>query len=676
MADRIGITGATGFVGRALTHHLLGQGREDVRLFGREAATVSGLAVQTPGAGELAYDFAGLDCVVHLAGITTSRATIDELRRVNVDMAADVARSAVHHGVRRLVFMSSLHVHGKTSSDAVGPESPLHPDNAYGQSKAEAEAVVKAIADQAGMALVILRPPMIYGPDSKGSFPLLARLVATGLPLPFAAARGRRSFCSIDNLLSALDRALDGPVGPGALIPADPVDFHTPALVGAMAQAQGRRARMFVMPRALLAAPLALIGRAEMVTSLFDPLRIDRSHWTDWNWQPKQSGPDAVRQALTRPSEDRPLVLYVTNTTPYFLSHRILLAREAKRRGFRVAVAGSDVNDHVQALAAEGITPVRIAGVSRGVSPAGDLMASRELATAIRRLAPDVVHATGLKVMFLCALAGFQVRLPRVVCIVTGLGGTYVDDHLRARVLRRGIEAVLRPLLRRRRTMVIFQNGDDHAYFLERGVAIPDNSLVIKGSGVDVHDYPFTPQPTGSPPLIVFPARLLVSKGVRQFAGAAALLRNRGVSARFALVGDLDPGNSDAITADELATFVRDGIEAWGFRQDMQTVFSQSHIVCMPSFYREGVPKALIEAASCGRPIVTADVPGCREIVIDGLNGLLVPPRTVPALADALERLISNAPLRAQMGAAGRRLVEAEFSTDAVIGRTADTYQG
>lgn len=676
MADHIGITGATGFVGRALTQSLLSQGRKNIRLFGREAATVSGLAVQQPGTGEFAYDFAGLACVVHLAGITTSRAPMDELRRVNVDMAAAVARSAVHHGVRRLVFMSSLHVHGKTSTNVVGPQSPLHPDNAYGQSKAEAEAVVKSIAEQAGMELVVLRPPMIYGPGSKGSFPLLARLVATGLPLPFAVARGGRSFCSIDNLISALDRAIDGAVGPGVLIPADPEDFDTPALVEAMAQAQGRRARLFSMPRVLLTAPLALVGRAEMATSLFDPLRIDRTHWAAWNWQPRQSGTEAVKLALVSPPSSSPLILYVTNTTPYFLSHRILLAREAMRRGFRIALAGSDVHSHADILAAEGIVPIQITGIARGVSPTGDLKASRELATAIRSLSPDVVHATGLKVMFLCALAGFQVRLPRVVCIVTGLGATYVNDHLRARLLRRGIEAVLRPLLRRRRTTVIFQNGDDHAYFLAKGVALAQNSLVIKGSGVNVHDYPFTPEPTASLPLIVFPARLLASKGVRQFVGAAALLRARGVSARFALVGDLDPGNPDAITADELAIFVRDGIEAWGFRRDMDVVFSQSHIVCMPSFYREGVPKALIEAASCGRPIVTADVPGCREIVVDGLNGLLVPPRTVPELADALQSLISDAALRAEMGVAGRRLVEAEFSTDIVIGRTADTYRG
>ena len=281
--------------------------------------------------------------------------------------------------------------------------------------------------------------------------------------------------------------------------------------------------------------------------------------------------------------------------------------------------------------------------------------------------------ASGLKVMFLTALAGLQTRLPRVVCIVTGLGSTYVNDNLRAKTLRLGIEAALRPLLRRRRTTVIFQNGDDHAYFLRKGVARTDNSLVIKGSGVDVDDYPVTPEPETMPPLVVFPARLLASKGVREFAAAAALLRSRGVEARFALVGDLDPANPDAITAEELAGFVRDGMEAWGFRRDMATVFAQANIVCLPS-YREGVPKALIEAASCGRAIVSTDVPGCREIVIDGLNGRLVPPRDAVALSQALGQVVLDPSMRVRFGRAGRHLVEAEFSTDAVIGRTADTY--
>lgn len=671
MADRIGITGATGFVGGALVESLLAEGAE-LRLFGREAASVRGLPVRPFRAAP--EDFAGLDCVVHLAGITTSRASAEALRQANVDLAVETARAAAAAGVRRFVFLSSLHVHGKSAGEAVRPDSPLNADNAYGRSKAEAEGALRAVAEETGLELVILRPPMIYGRDGKGSFQLLARLVRSGLPLPFGRARGRRSFCSIENLVSAIRRAIRGPARPEALIPADPDDFDTPELVRAMAGALNRPARLFAFPRALLTLPLALVGRAEMIVSLFDPLRVDRAHWAAWGWAPEQPGSDAVRAAVAAPDEAAPLIIYVTNTTPYFFSHRIALAREARRRGFRIALAGGDVDEHLDLLAAEGIQPVRISTVARGVSPVGDLRASRALAAAIRRLRPAAVHASGLKVMFLCALAGFQVRLPKVVCIVTGLGTTYINDDLKARVIRLGIEAALRPLLRRSRTAAVFQNGDDRAYFLKHRVAREDNSLVIKGSGVDPAEYPATPEPADRPVLVVFPARLLLSKGVREFVEAAAMLHRRGVHARFALVGDLDPANPDALTEGELAAFVERGdVEVQGFRRDMARVFAECHLVCLPS-YREGVPKALIEAASSGRAIVSTDVPGCREIVVDGQNGLLAPVRDAVALAAALETLILDAERRQAMGRAGRALVEAEFSTAVVIGRTADLY--
>lgn len=672
VASRIGVVGASGFIGRALVEQLAAEDGGCPRLFGRRAGQVGGCVIEALDTSLV--PFRGLDCLVHLSGITTSRTTEDVLQRANVDLAIEVAAAAAAAGVKRLVFVSSLHVHGKSASAPVAPDSPLNPDNAYGRSKAAAEVALRQIAHETGLELVILRPPMVYGAAAKGSFSLLARLVRTGLPLPFALARGRRSFCSVGNLVSAIRHAVHAPNPPAVLIPADPDDFDTPGLARAMGKAMGQPVRLWPVPKVVLAAPLAVIGRADMITSLFEPLQVDRSHWKAQGWRPVESGPEALRAALVGEVPAAPLLLYVTNSTPYFFSHRIAFAREAARRGFRIAVAGGDVDQHRDALNAEGIVPLKIPGGARGIDPVGDMRAGLAIAAHIRRLNVRVVHASGLKTMFLCALARLGGPLPRVICIVTGLGSTYINDTPRTRLMRRGIEAVLRLLLRRSRTTAVFQNADDRAYFLERGVARAENTLIIKGSGVDTSEYAQTPEPADGPPLVIFPARLLRSKGVCEFAGAAAILTSRGVKARFAVVGDLDPANPDALTPGELADLVAGGaVEAWGFRPDMATVLAGSHIVCLPS-YREGVPKALIEAAAIGRAIVATDVPGCREIVRHGENGLLVPARDPVALAEALETLIGDPARRNRMGLAGRTLVEREFSMEAVIGATVDLY--
>jgi glycosyltransferase involved in cell wall biosynthesis len=314
-----------------------------------------------------------------------------------------------------------------------------------------------------------------------------------------------------------------------------------------------------------------------------------------------------------------------------------------------------------------------IPGGARGIDPIGDMKAGLAISAHIHRLNVAVVHASGLKTMFLCALARLGGPLPRVVSIVTGLGATYINDTPKTRLMRRGIEAVLRPLLRRPLTKVVFQNADDRAYFLERGVARSENSLIIKGSGVDTREFSHAPEPDGDP-LVIFPARLLKSKGVLEFAAAATILSARGHKGRFALVGDLDPANPDALTPQELSDLVASGaVEAWGFRNDMAAVLAGCHVVCLPS-YREGVPKALIEAASTGRPIVTTDVPGCREVVTDGRNGFVVPVRDAEALAEALGRLIESPELRQAMGSASRKRAEEEFDERMVIQQTVDLY--
>jgi glycosyltransferase involved in cell wall biosynthesis len=255
-----------------------------------------------------------------------------------------------------------------------------------------------------------------------------------------------------------------------------------------------------------------------------------------------------------------------------------------------------------------------------------------------------------------------------------GLGWIFSSDSRKARALRPLVRTALRHALTGRGKRVIVQNKDDAELLVAQGLAPADAIRLIRGSGVDPAKYPAADPPPGVP-LVVLPARMLADKGVVEFMQAAAKLKSEGVVARFVLVGQPDPVNPAAIAPELIESFVRaDHIEYWGWREDMPRVFFESSLVCLPS-YREGLPKALLEAAASARAIVATDVPGCREIVRPGENGWLVPPRNATALAAALKEAIARPDLRARYGAAGRRLVEREFSLASVIEQTLAVYR-
>jgi glycosyltransferase involved in cell wall biosynthesis len=272
---------------------------------------------------------------------------------------------------------------------------------------------------------------------------------------------------------------------------------------------------------------------------------------------------------------------------------------------------------------------------------------------------------------------GIAARLCRVralVSAVPGLGYVFLAEGFVASWRRFLVKLAYRLSLAHRCGRVIFQNPDDLAAFVNAGIMKPQSAILIRGSGVCTDNFHASPEHLTTP-LVVLPGRMLWDKGVGEFVQAAASLAREGVKARFALVGDTDPHNPAAIPTETLREWDRAGVvEWWGHRSDMPRVLSEAHIVCLPS-YREGLPKALLEAAASGRPIVTADVPGCREIVRHDENGLLVPVADATSLATALRALIEDPGKRQRMGACGRRMVEREFSVDKVISATLDIYR-
>ncbi len=360
-------------------------------------------------------------------------------------------------------------------------------------------------------------------------------------------------------------------------------------------------------------------------------------------------------------------LLFLVTEDHYFCSHRLPIARAALAAGYEVAVA-CRVRAHAGIIREAGIVLHPLRRLSRGgTNPWGEMAALNEITGLYRQLRPDLVHHVALKPVIYGSIAARRTGVPRVVNALAGLGYVFSSPDLKARAARPLVHAVLRGLLQRRGWRVILQNRDDAQ---QLGVA---NARVIAGSGVDLSAFAPSPEPAGTP-LVVLPSRMLRDKGVQEFVAAAGALKGSGIPVRFALVGAPDAENPACIPEAQLRAWASEGmVEWWGWRDDMAAVFREATIVCLPS-WREGLPKVLAEAAAAGRPIVTCDVPGCRDVVRDGENGLLVPPRNAAALAAALRKLLGSAALRSSFGAAGRRRAQA-YSVQAVVAQTLEVYE-
>lgn len=347
------------------------------------------------------------------------------------------------------------------------------------------------------------------------------------------------------------------------------------------------------------------------------------------------------------------------------------MARAARDAGFDVHVATA-VQDKGDAIRAEGFTlhplPFR-----RGLSP----MAMAATIVALRRieqsLSPSVVHNVGLQ---LCVAGGLSAigTHTRQINAMTGLGYAFTGISLRARMLRFVISIVLRFLLNRDNSVTLVQNPDDRAVLESIGID-PQRIKLIAGSGVDTDVLQPLPEPRGTV-TVGFAGRLLTEKGIRALVAAHRILRGRGADVDLLIAGDPDPANPASVTTAEAQKWNDEpGIKWLGHLADITELWKRSHIAALPS-HREGLPKALLEASACGRPLIAADAPGSREIAIDRKTGLLVPIEDPQALANAIETLIHSKKLRETYGKAARQLVVDKMSSRSVGAAIVALYKG
>jgi len=369
----------------------------------------------------------------------------------------------------------------------------------------------------------------------------------------------------------------------------------------------------------------------------------------------------------------RPKLLFVVTEDWYFVSHRLQLALAALNAGFDVALAAR-VTEHGSLIEKSGLTVFPVAFQRGRLGPFADLETIRRLVQIYRSYRPDIVHHVALKPVLYGTVAARITRVKGIVNALGGLGFVLSSDAIRARLLRKGVIPALRIALRNDHNRTIVQNIDDRSKLLALGISTPTSIRLIRGSGVDLTAYRRC-DTLKQPPLVVLPARLLREKGVYEFVAAARQLHVLGVKARFALVGQVDPMNPSSIPAHQLETWKNEGhVEIWGWRQDMDAIFEQAQIVCLPS-YHEGLPRALLEASACGCAIVASDIPGCRELIKHGETGLLVPPRDVTALVAALKSLIEHPAERKILGHATRATLDPDFTIETVVNQTLDIYR-
>jgi glycosyltransferase involved in cell wall biosynthesis len=371
----------------------------------------------------------------------------------------------------------------------------------------------------------------------------------------------------------------------------------------------------------------------------------------------------------------RKKILFVDNRSQYFVSHRLTLAAAVRDRLGEVHVTTLSRRDQdIEKIAASGMAFHRLSRNSNNRSVVKPLSLALELGRLFDELRPNLIHIFTLKAMCVSGFSLLRSQPKAVLMTVTGLGYAFTSRSLKARFLGASVAAIIPPLLKRAGDEFIFQNQDDLAVFHRRFGIQSERLSLIRGSGVDLGTYQTAEERTGTL-TVALVARMLLDKGVVEFVEAAKRLKREGLEARFILAGDPDPENPAGIAPAQLQQWHESGVVEWrGYCHDMPGLFAETHIVCLPS-YREGAPRVLIEAASCGKPIVATDVSGCREVVRHGENGLLVPARDSVALANALRALIQNRELRICMGRNGRAFAERELSLEKVIGENFKLYE-
>jgi glycosyltransferase involved in cell wall biosynthesis len=363
-------------------------------------------------------------------------------------------------------------------------------------------------------------------------------------------------------------------------------------------------------------------------------------------------------------------VILFSNTDWFLYNFRLHTAVGLRKAGYEVLLVSPD-GEYVPRLVAAGFEWKPFEVTRRGINPFSELRTILRFRRLLKKEKPDILNNYTIKCVIYGSLAARFTGVSHVINTIPGLGYVFTDQP-KAKLLRFFVEILYRIALKE--TTVIFINRDDMAQFIEKKLSQAEQVHLIESCGVDTVQFSPVSEFDGVP-VVLFAGRLLKDKGIDEFVAAAREVNRDTQIARFVLVGNIDAGNPTGVTEKQISKWAKEGVvEYWGWQDDMTMVYRQSHIVCLPSYYREGVPKSLLEAAACEKPLIATDEPGCRSVVIDGETGLLIKTHDSHALAKAVDELIQSPEMRQKMGAAARKLVQERFSDEQVVQKTVALY--
>jgi glycosyltransferase involved in cell wall biosynthesis len=367
-------------------------------------------------------------------------------------------------------------------------------------------------------------------------------------------------------------------------------------------------------------------------------------------------------------------IIFTINVDWFFLSHRLPIATEALKNGAEVWVITANTG-HKQEIESYGFKFIDFPFTRRGTNIFKEATNLPRLYNLYRKIKPDLVHHVSIKPVIYGSIVARILKKIKVINAVTGMGFAFSDDD-KATGINTIVKRAYRIALNNRNVRVVFQNEVDRDVFIQKGLVKQVQTVLIQGSGVDTQVYkPSVFSIAGADLIVLLASRMIWDKGIKEFVKAAEIVKKEIPNVRFILAGKADNGNPNVVPVETLREWERQNKIEWlGHHEDMVSLLQKATIVTLPTYYPEGVPKILIEAASSGRPIITTNRPGCRDIVRHGENGILIPEKDTHALADAILMLLNNPELRESYGKNGRQLVIDQFSEEKVVSETMNLY--
>ncbi len=366
-------------------------------------------------------------------------------------------------------------------------------------------------------------------------------------------------------------------------------------------------------------------------------------------------------------------LLFIVNVDWFFISHRLPVAIKAINEGYEVHIA-TKVTDKLNVLKNHGLIVHPLNLHRSKLSLLSIVKEFLNIYSIIKLVKPSILHLVTIKPVLFGGIASRLIKTPSVVSAISGLGHVFSKKGIIGFLQRKVASFLYFFALSHKNQYIIFQNKDDRAKLLKNTNLHYQKTVIIHGSGIDLTLYKAKPMPVEKP-VVLFASRLIADKGIREFVKAARIINKDNIVARFILAGSPDSLNPSSITQGELNEWSeKKYVEVLGYCEDMVSIISSSNLVVFPSYYGEGLPKILIEAAACGRPIITTDHPGCRDAIKNNLTGLLVPVKNIKNLVDSINYMLSNPTVCAKMGKEGRKWAEEMFDINKVVARHLTLY--